>query len=153
MSNQSPTLTSSQASDSGGQAASLRPWMKMCPFAAVLVHREFSYDYVLPSDKAIVSPNIFRASFAAAASPHPAHALRSVKAGIRACAGKLAGVGENHRLRAIRRFPPTRVYADMRTQTAFECGTAGAHLARMLLESTLETPALCQKIRELARLI
>ena len=46
-----------------------------------------------------------------------------------------------------------RVYADMRTQTAFEFWNAGgANLARALTESTLETEALREKIRELAGL-
>jgi hypothetical protein len=49
-------------------------------------------------------------------------------------------------------FPDsTRIYADMRTQTAFEFWNAGAaSLARMLMESALETEALREKIRELA---
>jgi hypothetical protein len=48
----------------------------------------------------------------------------------------------------------TCVYADMRTQTAFEFWNAGAaHFARVLTESTFDTPALREKIRELAALI
>ena len=49
-------------------------------------------------------------------------------------------------------FPDsTRVYADMRTQTAFECWNGGAaHLARALTESTFETEALRERIRKLA---
>ena len=56
-----------------------------------------------------------------------------------------------------RSYPPvfpdsTRIYADMKTQTAFEFWNAGAaHLARMLTESTIETEALRERIRKLAR--
>lgn len=46
-----------------------------------------------------------------------------------------------------------RVYADSQTQAAFDAWNAGAaHVARMLTESTLETPALRERIRQLARL-
>jgi len=47
-----------------------------------------------------------------------------------------------------------RVYADRYTQELFETWNAGAaYPARMLTESTVETPALREKIRELAGLI
>src|ERR1039457_2251266 len=42
MSNQPPITISSQASDSIPQPASLRPWMKTCPFVEVLARRGFS---------------------------------------------------------------------------------------------------------------
>jgi hypothetical protein len=45
-----------------------------------------------------------------------------------------------------------RVYADRQTQAAYDAWKAGAaSVARMNTESTLETPALRGKIRELAR--
>jgi hypothetical protein len=52
-------------------------------------------------------------------------------------------------------FPDsTRVYADMHTQTAFECWNAGAaQLARTLTESTLDTEALREKIQKHAGLL
>lgn len=44
-----------------------------------------------------------------------------------------------------------RIYADVRTQNAFDAWQAGASsVARMLTESTVNTPALREKIRELA---
>lgn len=44
-----------------------------------------------------------------------------------------------------------RIYADARTQEAYEIWQAGAaSVARMLTESTLDTPALREKIRALA---
>jgi hypothetical protein len=46
-----------------------------------------------------------------------------------------------------------RIYADVRTQNAYEAWRDGAStVARMITESTLETPALREKIRELAGL-
>jgi hypothetical protein len=46
---------------------------------------------------------------------------------------------------------PNRMYADRQTQAASDAWNAGAKsLARMLTESTLETEALREKIRELA---
>jgi hypothetical protein len=48
MSNQSPTTTSSQASDSAQQPASSRPWMKTSPLVEVSACLGFSYCY-LPS--------------------------------------------------------------------------------------------------------
>jgi hypothetical protein len=46
---------------------------------------------------------------------------------------------------------PTRIYADRRTQEAFDDFQAGARaLYRMLDESTFQTPALLQNIRRLA---
>jgi hypothetical protein len=48
-------------------------------------------------------------------------------------------------------LPDSRVYADSRTQELYEAWRDGAStVARMLTESTLETPALRDKIRELA---
>lgn len=45
----------------------------------------------------------------------------------------------------------TRVYADIQTQAAFKAYNAGAAgLARMLTESTLETPALIERVRRSA---
>ena len=44
-----------------------------------------------------------------------------------------------------------RVYADHDTQAAFDARNAGAgHVARMLTESTLETEAPREKIRQMA---
>jgi hypothetical protein len=44
-----------------------------------------------------------------------------------------------------------RIYADRETQAAFDAWTAGAaHVARMLTESTEETEALREKIRQIA---
>jgi hypothetical protein len=44
-----------------------------------------------------------------------------------------------------------RIYADRRTQDAYEAYTRGqADVARMLTESTLETDALVEKILKLA---
>jgi len=43
---------------------------------------------------------------------------------------------------------PARAYADSRTQEVFEAWNAcAAHFARMLTESTIETPALVEKVR------
>jgi hypothetical protein len=46
---------------------------------------------------------------------------------------------------------PTRIYADMQTQAAFDAWNAGAaHVARMITESTLETEALRDKLKAIA---
>ena len=45
----------------------------------------------------------------------------------------------------------TRVYADRRTQEAFDAWNAGASsVARMVTESTIETQPLIERMRELA---
>jgi len=45
----------------------------------------------------------------------------------------------------------TRIYADRRTQEAYDTWTAGAHhVARMITEFTLETDALRKRIRTLS---
>jgi hypothetical protein len=45
----------------------------------------------------------------------------------------------------------TRIYADLQTQTAFDIWNAGAaYVACMVTESTLETEALCDKLKALA---
>ena len=47
---------------------------------------------------------------------------------------------------------PARAYADSRTQEVFEAWNASAaHFAQMLTESTIETPTLVKKVREMAR--
>ena len=47
---------------------------------------------------------------------------------------------------------PTRVYADLTTQTLFDAWTAGAaSIARTLTEATIETPALRERIQALSR--
>jgi len=46
---------------------------------------------------------------------------------------------------------PTRFYADMQTQAAFDVWNAGAaYVARMVTESTLETEALREKLLTIA---
>ena len=48
-------------------------------------------------------------------------------------------------------LPDSRVYADRRTQEVYEAWTGGAHwVARILTESTIDSPALREKIRALA---
>ena len=44
-----------------------------------------------------------------------------------------------------------RAYADSRTQEVFEAWSASAaHFARMITDSTIETPALIEKVRGMA---
>jgi hypothetical protein len=46
---------------------------------------------------------------------------------------------------------PTRTYADRVTQDAFDMWSAGAaHTARMVTESTLDTEALREKLKDIA---